>query len=150
MDLANEDETCALAARLAAIAGIGDFIALAGDLGAGKTVFARAFIRALAGTAEEVPSPTFTIIQSYELGALSVHHVDLYRLETPEEALELGLIEARGNGVIIMEWPERLGRYLPSDRLEVAMEFGDLETQRRITFSGGADWPERLKKGGLW
>ncbi len=153
MDLANEKETGALAARLAAVTRPGDFIALAGELGAGKTAFARAFIRALASNGaeapEEVPSPTFTIIQTYDLGALSVHHVDLYRLEAPEEALELGLDEARGNGLILMEWPERMGRYLPGDRLEVAIEFGAEETQRRITLGGGGDWPERLREAGF-
>ncbi len=152
MDLANEKETEALAARLAGLARPGDFIALIGDLGAGKTVFARAFIRALnrEGPEEEVPSPTFTIIQSYDRGSVTVHHVDLYRLEEPEEALELGLDEARSDGVIVMEWPERLGRYLPGDRLDVVMEFGDGETQRRVAISGGGgDWPERLKKAGF-
>ncbi|HEC90076.1 MAG TPA: tRNA (adenosine(37)-N6)-threonylcarbamoyltransferase complex ATPase subunit type 1 TsaE [Alphaproteobacteria bacterium] len=149
MDLANETETGALAARLAKLVKPGDFIALAGDLGAGKTVFARAFIGALAGTAKEVPSPTFTLIQTYDLGVITVHHVDLYRLKTPEEALELGLDEALSNGVIVMEWPERLGRYLPGERLEVAMEFGTKERQRRVAFSGGGDWPERLRKAGI-
>ena len=152
MDMANEKETGALAARLAVISRPGDFIALIGDLGAGKTVFARAFIGALnrKGPKEEVPSPTFTIIQTYDRGALTVHHVDLYRLEAPEEALELGLDEALGEGVILMEWPERLGPYLPGERLEVVMEFGTKERQRRVALSGlGGDWPERLKKAGF-
>ncbi len=151
MDLTNETETEALAARLAAISRPGDFIALAGDLGAGKTVFARAFIGALnrEGPEEEVPSPTFTLIQSYDRGILTVHHVDLYRLKTPEEALELGLDEALDDGVILMEWPERLGSYLPGERLDVTIKFGTKETQRRITLSGGADWPERLRKAGI-
>lgn len=149
MYMANEKETEALAAKLAELVKPGDFIALAGDLGAGKTVFARAFIRALGRKDEEVPSPTFTIIQTYELGDIRVHHVDLYRLKTPEEALELGLEEARSDGVILMEWPERLGQYLPGERLEVAMEFGAKETQRRVTLSGGADWPQRLRKAGF-
>lgn len=116
----------ALAARLAAPARPGDTFALFGELGAGKTALARAFIGALAereGVAApgEVPSPTFTLMQSYEIGCVQVFHFDLYRLKSAEEALELGIEDACADGIALIEWPERLGRYLPFDRIDVRL-----------------------------
>lgn len=120
LDLADAAATMALGARLAAAAAPGDVIALWGGLGAGKTTLARGFLRAL-GFAEEVPSPTFTLVQSYELANLTVWHFDLYRLARPQEAWELGLEEALESGVALIEWPERLGALLPKDRLDVTL-----------------------------
>ncbi|MEK9726225.1 MAG: tRNA (adenosine(37)-N6)-threonylcarbamoyltransferase complex ATPase subunit type 1 TsaE, partial [Rhodospirillaceae bacterium] len=117
--LADEAATEALGRWLAAVAAPGDVIALAGDLGSGKTVLARAVVRAYCDTpGEEVPSPTFTLVQSYEGGAAPVHHFDLYRLEDPDEALELGIEEAFADGVTLIEWPDRLGPWLPAERLD--------------------------------
>ena len=113
--------TEALAAALAAKARIGDVIALWGPLGAGKTTFARGFIRALGGD-EEVPSPTFTLVQTYDLSP-PVWHFDLYRIAAPEQVWELGVEEALAEGVSLIEWPERLGALLPDDRLDVRLEF---------------------------
>ena len=120
LELADAAATMALGARLAAAAAPGDVIALWGGLGAGKTTLARGFLRAL-GFAEEVPSPTFTLVQSYELANLMVWHFDLYRLVRPQEAWELGLEEALESGVALIEWPERLGALLPTDRLDVTL-----------------------------
>ena len=103
----------------------GDLIALWGDLGAGKTAFARGFIHArqeAAGLArEEVPSPTFTLVQLYEMPGGSVWHFDLYRLGNPAEIHELGLDDALAEGITLIEWPERLGPLLPEDRLDLSL-----------------------------
>jgi tRNA threonylcarbamoyladenosine biosynthesis protein TsaE len=126
VDVADLAALSALAARLAAPARRGDTFALSGELGAGKTALARAFIGALAnreGAAApgEVPSPTFTLMQIYEIGEVQVYHFDLYRLKSADEALELGIEDACADGVALIEWPERLGRYLPSDRIDVRL-----------------------------
>mgnify|MGYP002629956290 FL=1 len=130
---------------LSRIAQAGDVIALKGDLGAGKTVFARAFIRALCGPETEVPSPTFTLVQSYDRAdAETIFHFDLYRLETPEEALELDIDDAFGEGICLIEWPERLGPLLPRGHLEVTLSYGEHEQQRLCVISGAGAWTERL------
>ena len=144
-DLPDAAATQALGAALAQRLKAGDVVALLGDLGAGKTELARGLIRALFGADTEVPSPTFTLEQTYEDEAvpLSLWHFDLYRLEDPEEAFELGIEDAFADAVSLIEWPERLGRYLPAHRLEIALSHAD--KGRRATLSGGGDWPERLK-----
>jgi tRNA threonylcarbamoyladenosine biosynthesis protein TsaE len=143
IDLPDEAATAALAARLAARARPGDVIALAGDLGTGKTTFVRAFIGALGGD-EEVPSPTFTLVQLYELERATIWHFDLYRLRSPEEAWELGIEEAFATGIALIEWPERLGPLLPERRLEIAFAFGDRPEARRAALFAGPDWTARL------
>jgi tRNA threonylcarbamoyladenosine biosynthesis protein TsaE len=143
IDLPDEAATAALAARLAARARPGDVIALKGDLGTGKTTFARAFIRALGGD-EEVPSPTFTLVQLYEVDRATIWHFDLYRLRSPEEAWELGIEEAFASGIALIEWPERLGALLPERRLEIALVFGERPEARRAVPSAGAEWSARL------
>src|SRR5229473_206998 len=121
IELPDEAATAALAARIAARARPGDVIALKGELGAGKTSFARAFIRARGGD-EAVLSPTFTLVQTYELPSAAVWHFDLYRLRSPEEAWELGIEEAFHAGIALIEWPERLGPLLPARHLLVALD----------------------------
>lgn len=91
-------------------------MALAGDLGAGKTELARAVIRARAGALIEVPSPTFTLVQTYELDDLRIVHADLYRLEEPAEVVELGLEEQLAEAAVLIEWAERAAGYLPAER----------------------------------
>jgi tRNA threonylcarbamoyladenosine biosynthesis protein TsaE len=143
VDLADEKATEALAAQLAALALPSDVIALSGELGAGKTCFARAFIRARGGE-ESVPSPTFTLAQTYELPRGAVWHFDLYRLRAAEEAWELGIEDAFHGGISLIEWPERLGSLLPARRLRIALDFGPTPGARRATLSPGGDWAVRL------
>jgi tRNA threonylcarbamoyladenosine biosynthesis protein TsaE len=128
--LADLAATERLAARLARHAGPGDVIALEGPLGAGKTSFARGFIRALT-EAVEVPSPTFTLAQSYDATSFTIWHFDLYRIDRPEEADELGLDEALAEGVALIEWPERLGPAVPADRLAVRLDLTGQPDARR-------------------
>lgn len=114
--------TRALGAALGAALRPGDLVALTGDLGAGKSELARAAIRArLAMPDLEVPSPTFTLVQTYEAPDLEIWHVDLYRLERPGDALELGLEEAFADAAMLIEWPGRLGDALPAARLDLAL-----------------------------
>lgn len=151
IDLADEAATVALAGRLAATAHIGDVLALEGDLGAGKTTFARAFIQALAEGPEEVPSPTFTLAQAYQTPRGTVHHFDLYRLSGgEEETAELGFDDAFAEGISLIEWPDRLGSRLPDRCLTVGLAFaaGD-PGARRARLDGGGDWPERLRTARL-
>jgi tRNA threonylcarbamoyladenosine biosynthesis protein TsaE len=125
-DSASEQDKAALAARLAPYLRAGDLVCLKGTLGMGKSVFARALIRALAANPGlDVPSPTFTLVQTYEAGGASVWHFDLYRLENPEEIFELGWEDARAEAISIVEWPERLGSFLPADRLDILLSAGD-------------------------
>ena len=144
--LADEAATADLARRLALLAQAGDVIALEGDLGAGKTSFARAFIRALTDPDEDVPSPTFTLVQTYDCDLGVVWHFDLYRLGKPDDALELGIEDAFGDGVSLIEWPDRLGPWLPADRLIVRLSAAGLnaDTRRRAELIGGRDWEKRL------
>jgi tRNA threonylcarbamoyladenosine biosynthesis protein TsaE len=133
--------TEALAAAIAARARPGDAILLEGPLGAGKSAFARAFLRAASrDPALEVPSPTFTLVQGYDLPAGPAHHFDLWRLEGPEALAELGWEEAR-EGIVLVEWPDRLGSLRPPEALTVALAPGDSEDSRRATLAG---WPGRL------
>lgn len=146
LDLPDEAATETLARRVATIVRSGEQLALEGDLGAGKTVFARAFIRALCGAETEVPSPTFTLVQTYDTADGRVlYHFDLYRLEDPEEALELDIDDAFAEGLSLIEWPDRMGGYLPRNPLHVALSYGDTETARTCTLSGDDGWNERLR-----
>jgi tRNA threonylcarbamoyladenosine biosynthesis protein TsaE len=142
-----EADTTRLAGIVARAAVPGDVIALSGDLGSGKTAFARGFIRALTAPAEEVPSPTFTLVQTYSANGRTIYHFDFYRIDDPEEAWEIGLEEAFAGGITLIEWPERLGSLLPADRLDIHLEIpsGAAATERRVTFSSGPSWSKRLK-----
>lgn len=117
---ATEAETSAFATRFAATLKGGDIVLLTGDLGAGKSVFCRAAIRALSGKPDlDVPSPTFTLVQTYDTAAGSVWHFDLYRLKDPEEIHEIGWEEALAGGIVLVEWPDRLGNYTPAKSMNV-------------------------------
>jgi len=146
--LADEAATESLGRRLADVARPGDVIALAGPLGAGKTTLARAFIRRFTGAAEEVPSPTFTLVQTYVAPRGTVWHFDLFRLARPEDALELDLDDAFAEGVALIEWPERLGALLPAQRLDLRIEVAADGDARRAELAGAA-WSERLAALGL-
>ncbi len=143
IELQDEAATAAFAARLAGLARAGDVIALTGELGAGKTSFARAFIHAL-GHHEDVPSPTFTLVQTYDIGATPVWHFDAYRLRDPDEAWELGIEDAFRDGVSLIEWPERLGMLIPPRRLEIALMPGASPDSRRAVLDPGGDWAARF------
>ena len=144
--LADESATVELARRIAGVARGGDVIALAGDLGVGKTRFARAFIDALTGDAEEVPSPTFTLLQTYESPAGTIWHFDLYRLSRPAEAYELGIEDAFAGGIAIIEWPDRLQGLLPSQRLDIALSFAGDANARSAQVVGHGDWADRVQE----
>ncbi len=147
IELPDEAGTAALAARVAAFARPGDVIALKGELGAGKTSFARAFIAARGGGGE-VPSPTFTLVQLYEVGDATIWHFDAYRLRDPEEAWELGIEDAFQDGISLIEWPERMGPLVPARRLEITLAQGPTPAARRASIDAGidpgADWALRL------
>src|ERR1700726_4803472 len=120
--LPNEQATARFAIDIAAALRPGDMVTLSGDLGDGKTTFARALIRYLAGNeATEVPSPTFTLMQSYDLPRFQVVHVDLYRTSGTAELAELGFDDLPQGAVILLEWPDRAGSWLPPDRLDIAL-----------------------------
>ena len=147
-----------LAAAVAGLARPGDTILLQGPLGAGKTAFARAFLRTASGEpALEVPSPTFTLVQSYATRLGTVHHFDLWRLDGPAAVGELGWDEARDD-IVLVEWPDRLGDLRPTDALTIALDPGPVSLApprpgaaaeapdagldvRRATLTG---WPDRI------
>jgi tRNA threonylcarbamoyladenosine biosynthesis protein TsaE len=141
--LADEAATAALGRRLADLARIGDVIALEGPLGAGKTTLARAFIRRLTSPDEDVPSPTFTLVQTYAGARGPIWHFDLFRLGHPDEAAELGLDDAFAEGIVLIEWPERLGLRLPARRLDLRLETEPEGDRRQATLAGAA-WNDRL------
>ena len=136
-----------LAHLLAPLSTAGDFIALKGDLGAGKTTFARGFIRTALGDIDlDVPSPTYTLIQNYhgKGGYPDILHVDLYRIEEAQEIRELGLEDA-GDCIVLLEWPERLEQDIPHSALLVLLEAGSDQGTRNATLTFGAAWQKRLE-----
>lgn len=143
-DLPTEADTMELGRRLAALVRPGDVIALDGTLGTGKSTLARALIRALTDAEEEVPSPTFTLVQQYDTGAGLIWHFDLYRLEKPDDALELDIEEAFTDGISLIEWPDRLGPHLPRKRLDVLLQQGEAGLGRHATLTAYGPWAERL------
>jgi len=148
IELAGLPATRDLAECLARIVKPGDVLALHGDLGVGKSQFARFFIRALTDQDEDVPSPTFTLLQTYETDTVDVCHFDLYRLERPEEAFELGIEDAFHDSISVIEWAERLGPYLPRKRLDVHLVITKGKNHRQATLVPHADWCERLRAVG--
>jgi len=145
VDLPDETATAALAARIAAVAGAGDIIALKGELGTGKTAFARAFIRTC-GNQDEVPSPTFTLVQVYDAGPTAIWHFDLYRIRAAEEAWELGIEDAFIEGISLIEWPERPAIWhFDLYRIRAAEEAWELGIEDAfIEGISLIEWPERL------
>tara|TARA_R110002072_G_scaffold182463_1_gene338597 strand:- start:669 stop:1160 length:492 start_codon:yes stop_codon:yes gene_type:complete len=139
-------ESAALAERVSEILKPGDIIALGGTLGAGKTAFVRALVRALAREEIDVPSPTYNLLLTYDFDDFCLYHYDLYRLEAPEEAFELDIDEAFDSGVSVIEWPDRLGRYLPESnlRIEITAEDAGNSEARLFSFYGDDQWRRRL------
>lgn len=120
--LKDEAATMAFGAQLARLLRPGDCVALKGDLGAGKTTLVRGLIQSLLGDVD-VPSPTYTLVQTYDLPDYDLWHCDLYRLENPNDAYELGLIDIMDEAVCLIEWPDRLGDLMPPDAKEIMLEF---------------------------
>lgn len=140
--LPDADATAAFGRRVGAAIRVGDVICLSGALGAGKTTLARGAIAAWTGAEEEAPSPTFTLVQTYDGAKGELWHVDLYRLRGEEEVFELGLEEAFETAACLVEWPERLGGALPRDRLDIALEPSG--EGRRAVLTGRGTWRTRL------
>jgi tRNA threonylcarbamoyladenosine biosynthesis protein TsaE len=145
LSLSDQEATRAFGGRLAGLIRPGDVIALRGALGAGKTELARALIRARAGAAIEVPSPSYTLVQDYRFKGLVIRHIDLYRIADPAELLELGLDAPAADEAWLIEWPEHAGAALPADRLEVELRQGDAPHARIAEVTAGPGWQERLK-----
>lgn len=143
IDLPDEAATARLGERLAHVLAAGDVVALSGGLGSGKTALARSAIRAFLPD-EEVPSPSFTLVQQYPTPRLMIWHVDLYRLENAREVTELGLDEALEQGALLIEWPERASSWLPKDRLEIVLSLGSQANARRARITGFGNWLSRV------
>src|SRR5438874_10322890 len=147
--LANEQATRRLAVDVASILKAGDLVTLSGDLGAGKTAFARALIRHLAGDETlDVPSPTFTLVQTYALPRFTVVHADLYRVTHTGELAELGVDEAAENAVVLLEWPDRAEDVLPADRLDIAFTLAPHLgiNQRNAELTGHGTFAPRIER----
>jgi tRNA threonylcarbamoyladenosine biosynthesis protein TsaE len=144
--LQNEEETRDAAIALSRYLRPGDVIALDGTLGAGKTAFARALINAMPGEAEDVPSPTFTLVQTYQRGDAEVWHFDLYRLEDPEDAFELGIEDAFADAISLIEWPDKLGSYLPKKHLRIVLAQDGESDTRTLQIIGDESWQGRLSE----
>ena len=140
--LPDPDATTRLARSLAPLLRAGDCLLLDGQIGAGKTHFARALIQWF--TAEDVPSPTFTLVQTYDAPAFEIWHADLYRLSHPDEAIELGLTEAFETALCLVEWPGKLGGDAPKQAL--TLRFSPLQEGREVQFTSHDDtWKTRLR-----
>lgn len=133
--------TTEFAQRIAPLLRAGDTLLLSGSIGAGKSHFARGVIRTLFGETTEVPSPTFTLVQTYGQDP-EVWHADLYRLSSVDEAIELGLEDAFEQAICLIEWPDRLGELTPKDALQIAFSAGEGGHEARITMP--ANWSARL------
>lgn len=135
IELISETDTLALGARLAPLLRAGDVVVLSGGLGAGKTTLARGLIQSRLGNID-VPSPTYTLVQAYDWGAVELWHCDLYRLDRPEDAYELGLMDAMGEEIVMIEWADKLGPLCPEDALRIDLNF---EGESRIAKLSGWD-----------
>jgi tRNA threonylcarbamoyladenosine biosynthesis protein TsaE len=147
--LASPEATAALAKALASIAKPGMCVLLQGPVGAGKSFFSRSAIQTLMaqhGGVEDVPSPTFTLVQTYELGPLEVWHADLYRLTSPDELIELGLEDAFDTALCLIEWPDRLGDLRPDGAIEITLTPDITDHARRtVHVTGPQELVDRLK-----
>lgn len=132
--LPDDNATTRLGGLLADLVGAGDALLLSGPIGAGKTHLARALIQARLGRAEDVPSPSFTLVQTYAAQGVDIWHADLYRLSHPDEVLELGLDDAFDTAICLVEWPDRLGRHIPARALNISLAAAG--EGRRATLSG--------------
>lgn len=144
--LPSPDDTADFAARIGQRLRPGDVLLLSGEIGAGKTHFARALIQSLMNAPEDVPSPTFTLVQVYDTVKGDLWHSDLYRLSHSDEVIELGLPEAFETAICLVEWPDRLGDLAPETALSLAFELTEEEEARILTVNWTApDWAARLE-----
>lgn len=141
------DDTAAYARAWARVLDAGDTLLLEGDIGAGKTHFARALIEARLTDPEDIPSPTFTLIQTYDAGGAEIWHADLYRLTGADDVVELGLTDAFATSVCLVEWPDRLGDLAPDTALTLTFGKGPQEDTRTITGHGDpAHWTAKIRQ----
>jgi tRNA threonylcarbamoyladenosine biosynthesis protein TsaE len=143
--LPSEEDTTRLGAWFALHLQAGDTLLLTGPIGAGKSHFARAFIRTRLGRAEDIPSPTFTLVQTYEAD-VEIWHSDLYRLSHPDEVLELGLDEAFLTAICLVEWPDRLGTLAPDSAISISLSAQDEGRHATIDFAARVDLCEALQR----
>ena len=139
-------ETKALALRIRENLQNGDIVLLKGEIGAGKSHFARSLIQAAMDKVEDVPSPTFTLVQTYDTVVGSIWHADLYRLNDQSEVFELGLIDAFGNDIVLIEWPDRLGYLEPQDALTIELVILENDKREVIFSTSSCVWEARLEK----
>lgn len=145
LTLTGPDDTAERARQLAGKLAPGDVILLSGDVGAGKTHFARSLIGALLEYPEDIPSPTFTLVQTYDGRSGTIWHADLYRLTSTYEIEELGLVEAFHDAICLVEWPDRLGPLAPSDALNINLSPGPSDDSRHMSLQwNGAQWADKL------
>ena len=142
--LPNLKATRNLANALAPLLRPGDIVTLEGSIGIGKTTFIRALLETL-GCIEEVPSPTFNLLHTYELGSVTFWHFDLFRIERLTDVYELGIEDALENGICLIEWPKIMAKLLPTKRLELEF-FYQGEYSRRVSLKGEEAWKQRLRK----
>ena len=139
-------ETKALALKIRENLQNGDIVLLKGEIGAGKSHFARSLIQAAMDKVEDVPSPTFTLVQTYDTLVGSIWHADLYRLSDQSEVFELGLIDAFGNDIVLIEWPDRLGYLEPQDALTIELVILENDKREVIFSTSSCVWEARLEK----
>jgi len=131
--LSSPDETRMFAQHLGGLLEAGDILLFEGEIGAGKTHFCRCLIQSLLREPEDVPSPTFTLIQTYEAPEFEIWHADLYRLTSPDEVIELGLIDAFEDALCLVEWPDRLAELWPQNALTLSLKMTKVLGERNLT-----------------
>ena len=146
-DLKTEAETAAFGARLAPILNAGDVVCFEGPLGAGKSTLARGLIRAFCG-AKDVPSPTFTLVETYEGASDAIWHFDLYRLDKQSEIWELGFEDAIETGISLIEWPDKIKDILPDGALRLCFDVQS-DGARRLTLIAPDQWMPALRQAGI-
>lgn len=148
LHFASPDATAHFAAALAPLLGAGDVILLEGPIGSGKTHFARSLIQARLASdgapVEDVPSPTFTLVQTYDTGQVELWHADLYRLTHPDEVEELGLAQAFDEAICLVEWPDRLGELMPANALTLVFEQSTGDDARDVALHGVPRWADMI------
>lgn len=146
--LSSEDETTQLARDVGGCLSSGDTLLLHGHIGAGKTFFARRLIQSLQETPEDIPSPTFTLVQTYDTRLGELWHADLYRLSGPDELFEIGLTDAMGDAICLIEWPDKLSGIEPRNSLNITFEALDVQMDnRRVVLSSlhKSGWEKKLR-----